>query len=159
MRKFFILQLMLTLCISFAHSKINQTQGNTDASMQKSDSLSRMDTLVMINNEILEQIEIDLSLKNRFKIYQTENIYQLLKLDTKTGKVYQIQWSLKEEEEMTLTINSKDLRLDDRYGSGCFELYPTKNMYQFILIDKTDGRTWHVQWGTEPSKRWIRKIY
>ena len=85
MRKFFIIQLMLTFCIFFAHSKINQTQGNTDTSMQK-DSLSRIDTLVMINNEILEQIEIYLSLKNRFKIYPTENIYQLLKLDTKTGK-------------------------------------------------------------------------
>ena len=60
---------------------------------------------------------------------------------------------------MTVTINSQDLRSDGGYGSGCFELYPTKNMYQFILIDKTDGRTWHVQWGTELSKRWIRRIY
>ena len=44
------------------------------------------------------------------------------------------------------------------HGSGTFELYPTKNMYQFILLDKTDGRMWHVQWGTESSKQWIRRI-
>ena len=30
-------------------------------------------------------------------------------------------------------------------------------MYQFILLDKTDGRTWHVQWG-EKAERWIRRI-
>lgn len=150
---------MLTLCISKVQSKIVHTQVNTEVNQLQSDSLSRIDTLLMINNELLEQIDVDLCLKNRFKIYQTENIYQLLKLDTKTGKIYQIQWSLNQKEEMTLTINSDDLRIDQNYGSGCFELYPTKNMYQFILIDKTDGRTWHVQWGTESSKRWIRRIY
>lgn len=150
---------MLTLCISKVQSKIVHTQVNTEVNQLQSDSLSRIDTLLMINNELLEQIDVDLCLKNRFKIYQTDNIYQLLKLDTKTGKIYQIQWSLNQTEEMTLTINSDDLRIDQNYGSGCFELYPTKNMYQFILIDKTDGRTWHVQWGTESSKRWIRRIY
>lgn len=159
MRKLLILQFLLAFCIPYAHSKIIETQVKTNSSNQQSDSLSRMDTLVMINNNILEQVELDLSLKNRFKIYQTENIYQLLKLDTKTGKIYQIQWSLNKEEEMTLTINSEDLSLDGGYGSGSFELYPTKNMYQFILIDKTDGRTWHVQWGTDSLKRWIRRIY
>lgn len=159
MKKFIVFLVMLTLCISKVQSKIVHTQVNTEVNQLQSDSLSRIDTLLMINNELLEQIDVDLCLKNRFKIYQTENIYQLLKLDTKTGKIYQIQWSLNQKEEMTLTINSDDLRIDQNYGSGCFELYPTKNMYQFILIDKTDGRTWHVQWGTESSKRWIRRIY
>ena len=58
-----------------------------------------------------------------------------------------------------VTINSDDLTYGYGYGSGSFELYPTKNMYQFILIDKTSGKKWHVQWGMESSKRWIRRIY
>lgn len=44
-------------------------------------------------------------------------------------------------------------------SGSLFELYPTQNMYQFLLLDKTNGRAWHVQWGMEDTKRWIRRIY
>lgn len=91
-----------------------------------------------------------------FKLYQTENIYNLLKLDTKTGRIWQIQWSLDEDNEGVWSINSIDLSVV--YGSSTFELYPTKNIYQFILLDKATGRQWHVQWGFEYKKRWIRQI-
>ena len=109
----------------------------------------------------LEILDIDLSLKNRYKMYPTENIYNLLKLDTKTGKIWQVQWNLDTSKEGTWVINYEDLTSwAGGYGSNSFELYPTKNMYQFILIDKTDGRMWHVQWGTGGDKeRWIRRIY
>ena len=128
---------------------------------QKVDSLlSQIDTLLMINNQLLEHLEINSSLKGRYKLYQTENLYTLLQLDTKTGKIEQVQWSLDSDKEGTFTINDEDLNWGLGYGSGTFELYPTKNMYQFILIDKTDGRKWHVQWGTGGEKsRWIRRIY
>lgn len=128
---------------------------------QKVDSLlSQIDTLIMINNQLLEHIDIDLSLKNRFKLYPTDNLYTLLELDSKTGKIKQVQWSLDSDSEGTFTINNEDLSYGMGYGSDSFELYPTKNMYQFILIDKTDGRKWHVQWGTGGDKsRWIRRIY
>lgn len=94
-------------------------------------------------------------IKRRYKIYITENIYNVLKLDTKTGQIDQVQWSLNPENEGSVTINSSNLALSD---NSLFELYPTKNMYQFILMDKSDGRTWHVQWGIEEDKRWIRSI-
>lgn len=95
--------------------------------------------------------------RGRYKMYQTENLYNLLKLDTATGRIEQVQWSLKDSEEMTVTINYSYLSYTGKIGT--FELYPTKNMYQFILLDTTDGRTWHVQWGTESKKRWIKRIY
>lgn len=127
---------------------------------QKVDSLlSQIDTLLMINNQLLEHLEINTSLKERYKLYQTDNIYTLLQLDTKTGMIEQIQWSLDSNNEGSVIINSDDLTYGYGYGSGSFELYPTKNMYQFILIDKTTGKKWHVQWGMESSKRWIRRIF
>lgn len=121
--------------------------------------LSKTDSLIMINNELLYRLDIDLSLKNRYKLYETENIYTLLRLDTKTGMIDQVQWSLDSDKEGTLTINGEDLTYGFGVGSGSFELYPTKNMYQFILMDKTNGRMWHVQWGFEFKKRWIQRIY
>jgi hypothetical protein len=126
---------------------------------QKVDSiLARVDTLLQIHSVWLEQIELDLSLKERFKLYPTDNIYTFLQLDTKTGAIMQVQWALDSSNEFSVKINDEDLCTGYGHGSGSFELYPTKNMYQFILIDKTDGRKWHVQWGMEDNKRWIRKI-
>lgn len=56
--------------------------------------LSRIDTLIQVNNEYLDHLETNTSLKGRYKMYQTENIYNLLKLDTKTGRLWQVQWNL-----------------------------------------------------------------
>ena len=128
-------------------------------SAQRDTTTTRNDSLLFMNNAWLEQIELDISLKNRYKLYQTENIYTLLQLDTKTGMIEQVQWSLKSSEEGSVSINSDDLTYGLGHGSGSFELYPTKNMYQFILLDKTSGRKWHVQWGMKSSERWIRRIY
>lgn len=135
-----------------------QTRSNSQQ-IQRDSVLNRIDSLVQITNAWLEHIELDCSLKQRYKLYQTENIYTLLQLDTKTGMIEQVQWSLDSENEGSVTINGDDLNYGFGYGSGSFELYPTKNMYQFILLDKTSGRKWHVQWGMEDAKRWIRRIY
>ena len=121
--------------------------------------LKRVDSLLQINNYWIEHIELDMSLKNRYKLYKTENLYNMLRLDTKTGRIEQVQWSLDDNKEGTFTINNEDLNLGYGFGSCTFELYPTNNMYQFILLDKTNGRMWHVQWGIGDAKRWIRRIY
>ena len=122
-------------------------------------SIISVNTLLLVNNRHLENLEINTSLKERYKLYQTENIYTFLQLDTKTGMIKQVQWSLNPDNEFSVTINSDDLSYGSDYGSETFELYPTKNIYQFMLIDKTSGNKWHVQWGMESSKRWIRRIY
>ena len=121
--------------------------------------MAKIDTLLIINNEMLEHLDVNMSLKNRYKLYQTENIYTFLQLDTKTGMIKQVQWSLDYDKEGSIIINDDDLTFGLGHGSGSFELYPTKNMYQFILLDKTDGRKWHVQWGMGDGNRWIRRIY
>lgn len=135
-----------------------QTKQSTPLA-KKDSTLIRIDSLIQATNAWLEQIEITNSLKQRYRLYQTDNVYTLLQLDTKTGKIEQVQWSLDSDNEGSVTINDEDLTFGYGYGSGSFELYPTKNMYQFILLDKTNGRKWHVQWGMERSKRWIRRIY
>ena len=157
MKKFLFFLLILLIPFSGMAQTVGKKQESTSDRQGKNISalLSKIDTLLTINNMLLEQIEIDSSLKGRFKLYKTENIYNFLELDTKTGKIQQVQWTLDGENEGSVVINDVDLSLEIGYSSGSFELYPTSNIYQFILIDKTNGRKWHVQWG---DKRWIRKI-
>ena len=98
---------------------------------QKDSLLTGIDSLLRLNNELLDQIETDLSLKQRYKLYQTDNIYTFLKLDTKTGRVDQVQWSLESEYEWSIPINDGDLSYGT--GSGTFELYPTKRKKHSFL--------------------------
>ena len=160
MKKFLFFLLILPIPFSGMAQTVGKKQESTSDRQGKNISalLSKIDTLLTINNMLLEQIEIDSSLKGRFKLYKTENNYNFLELDTKTGKIKQVQWSLDEKNEGAVVINNVDLSWGTGYGSGSFELYPTSNMYQFILIDKTNGRKWHVQWGIGNAKRWIRYI-
>ena len=149
--KRFTISILLLAVICYASVSCSQSR-------QTEVKLESIDSLLQKNNALLQQLEIDLSLKKRFKIYKTENLYNVLELDTKTGKIYQVQWSLETKTEFSIILNSVDLRTEESKGSGTFELYPTGNMYQFLLLDKTDGRTWHVQWGLDDDHRWIRPI-
>lgn len=160
MKKFLFFLLILLIPFLGMAQTVGKKQESTKSSQGKNiyALLSKIDTLLTINNMLLEQIEIDSSLKGRFKLYKTENNFNFLELDTKTGKIKQVQWSLDEKNEGSFVINNVDLSWGTGYGSGSFELYPTSNMYQFILIDKTNGRKWHVQWGIGNAKRWIRYI-
>lgn len=160
MRNLFLIIFCLFSVSSFCQTAKQKTSNSSKYEQRIDSLLCKIDTLISINNDLLEQLAVNTSLKNRYKLYQTENIYNLLELDTKTGKIRQVQWSLDDNKEFSVSINSEDLTFLGGYGSGSFELYPTKNMYQFILIDKTDGRKWHVQWGTDGDKsRWIRRIF
>jgi len=147
----FTVSIMLGVTSVFAQTKQKTVLNDS--------TLVRIDSLLRVNNAWLEHIELDLSLKQRYKLYQTDNIYTFLQLDTKTGMIEQVQWSLDSDNEGSVSINIEDLTYGLGCGSGSFELYPTKNMYQYLLLDKTTGRKWHVQWGLESSKRWIRRIY
>lgn len=132
--------------------RFDQSKTLLEFSEHKRDSL--INDITVYLKEIRELSYLELK-QSRYKIYETKNLYNLLKLDTLTGQIEQVQWGLGSDYEGTMKINSTDLSLPN----SCFELYPTGNMYQFILLDKTYGRTWHVQWGHKDSERWIRRIY
>lgn len=86
--------------------------------------------------------------KPRFRMYQTENRYNLLKLDTRTGKIWQVQYRTNEVESAVVSINWNGVISENDGWDGRFELYPTKNMYTFIMLDTGTGDAYQVQWST-----------
>ena len=91
----------------------------------------------------------------RYKLFSTENIWTFLKLDTKNGKIWQVQYSMDDNFRGEVELNIKALVPDNAAENGRFTLYPTKNMYNFILLDQMDGKMWQVQWSTEEDNRLI----
>ena len=93
-----------------------------------------------------------------FRLYQTNNRWTFLKLDTRTGVIMHVQYST-ESDAMQYELNSIPLAEGEEAKSGRFFLYPTENTFNFILLDQIDGRVWQVQWNIDRDKRGIWRIY
>jgi len=109
----------------------------------------------------------------KYKLYPTENIHIYLKLDTSTGLVWMVQKASSDvesrEEPINIfqiayeqweidTLNAREgvdwEALNEYSGSeeplvaqiGRFKLYPTQNIWNFLLQDVINGDTYQVQW-------------
>ena len=80
----------------------------------------------------------------RFRLFSTTNVYTFLKLDTRDGRIWQVQWG-KDDYRFTEPLSTRSLATPGKPGR--FTLYPTKNIYTFMLLDQETGEAWHVQWG------------
>lgn len=83
------------------------------------------------------------------KLVATQNMWIFLKLDTRKGLVKMLQYSLDEKNRLEVPINYLPLASGADAIPGRFNLYPTQNMWNFILLDEVDGRSWQVQWSTD----------
>lgn len=92
---------------------------------------------------------------NNYLLYTTTNIYTFLKLDTRNGKIWQVQYSM-DDNEFELVLNSRELVTAGKPGQ--FALYPTTNNWTFLLLDTINGDVWHVQWSQEAENRGIIPI-
>lgn len=84
-----------------------------------------------------------------YKLFETKNIWIFLKLDTRYGTVDMIQYSMEDNNRLEIPIDYGKLASGKDALPGRFTLYPTQNMWNFILLDQMDGRTWQVQWSTD----------
>lgn len=81
-----------------------------------------------------------------FRLYPTSNNWNFLKLDTRTGQIWAVQYSVdKKLRSFEWTIDDTRIESDTSANIGRFTLYPTNNFYNFILLDQFNGRTWQVQ--------------
>ena len=91
-----------------------------------------------------------------YKLYPTQNIWTFIELDTRDGRMWQLQYAINDDEKrFSLPLNEISLIDDMGKEVGRFALYPTQNMYNFILIDQMNGRTWQIQWSMEDANRGI----
>lgn len=97
----------------------------------------------------------------RYKMYKTVHDYILLKLDTATGRVWMVQIGMGDKSTRRQVAVDDSTPLDDMDPAinGRFELYPTNNSYNFVMIDTYVGTTYQVQWHTESNKRFRKLIY
>lgn len=133
MRKFTYLLLALVLAASCISAQKKETPG--------------------INQERVEQQP------SNYQLFETKNIWVLIKLDTRNGKMTQVHFSLDSDSYRgELILNDRALVFPEDEKAGRFTLCPTQNMYTFILLDKLTGRTYQVQWSLKEGERFVIPI-
>lgn len=143
-RIIFVFVLLLAGCI------ISSAQSKSDQTKLELDSLK-----VHFLNRISEHTA------SYYKLYPTENMWTFLELETFTGRIWQVQFSVNESSDrLRVSINDKNLAYlvdnsDEEEFAGRFELYPTKSMYTFLLLDSLSGNVYQVQWSTDRQRRGI----
>lgn len=137
----------------------------------------------------------------RYKVYETSNMFTSLLLDTATGRIWQLQIGLGDvvqkksilsDKKLAITIeeakekhNIRLMEWEKKYNSkpdsivspetknlfkpsnfeflieadyyeiqknGRFQLYPTNNDFNFIMVDVTNGESYQVQWSNKKEK-------
>lgn len=112
-----------------------------------------------VSGKMSEQL-VQVSDMERYKLFPTQNLWTFIKLDTQTGQMWQLQYSVNDKSErLEYDLNPYPLITDKQEKvNGRFELYPTQNIYNFILLDQIDGKTWQVQWAIEEENRVVLPI-
>ena len=93
-----------------------------------------------------------------YQLFPTQNIWTFIKLDTRNGKMWQVQYSVGEENRMESVLNSIPLAFGIQELAGRFTLYPTQNIYNFILLDQINGSVYQVQWSMKEENRGVIPI-
>ena len=110
----------------------------------------------------------------KYKVYPTENKEVSLKLDSATGEVWQVEIGVETGEEIASKIDFISNKTDSTFEkvtdfsdvmknfrvtqNGRFELFPTNNIYEFLMVDTILGTTYQVQWHNQQEKRLISAI-
>jgi len=85
-------------------------------------------------------------------------MWTFLKLDTRNGRIWQVQYDINGNNRGEVELSTVKRNTDGKDKPGRFTLYPTQNMYNFILLDKEVGSTWQVQWSIEYENRVVIPI-
>ena len=91
-----------------------------------------------------------------YRLFPTQNYWTFLKLNTRNGKMWQVHFSVQDDESTgELVLNAQPLVSVEREVNGRFTLYPTENMYTFLLLDQIAGTVTQVQWSMDDKNRGI----
>lgn len=132
--KFFTLTFVLFTIVSFGQSQTSTSQ--TEIVRQK----------LISENTI-------------YQLFPTKNYWTYIKLDTRNGKMWQVHFTVTADDlKGELELNSISLVSKEKEVKGRFTLYPTENIYNFLLLDQIDGDVYQVQWSMEAKNRGVVTI-
>jgi uncharacterized membrane protein len=93
-----------------------------------------------------------------YRLFPTENMWTFIKLNTRNGQMWQVQFDAQGDNRNESYLSLSPLITTENEINDRFTLYPTQNIYTFILLDQVNGKLWQVQWSTKVENRGIIPI-
>jgi len=93
-----------------------------------------------------------------YRLFPTQNAKVCIKLDTRTGQMWQIHYGQDNSQRFVNNLNEQPLVKNTLEGNDRFTLMPTQLFFTFILLDHITGKTWQVDWSEDPKRRNIMPI-
>lgn len=122
-------------------------------------SAAAQDRTIVVETEkaLLIRGDFQQRIDARYRLFKTRNNWTFLELDTATGRMWQLQFSVSDAPAGRWMLNGLVLAADGKPGR--FTLYETPNDWNYILLDQDTGRTWQAQFTVdEDSHRGIWEI-
>ena len=97
----------------------------------------------------------------KFRLYPTSNRYTYLRLNTTNGFIDIVQYSTTNAEDRMIYPLSISPPLMSLFNNGTLDrytIYPTQNVYNFLLLDQVEGNTYQVQWSQDSTMRGVEEI-
>ena len=69
-----------------------------------------------------------------YRLFPTQNMWTFIKLNTRNGKMWQVQYDTKANNRHETYLNFESLVTTENEGNDRFTLYPTQNIYTFIIL-------------------------
>jgi hypothetical protein len=115
-------------------------------------------SMAQVAKKPIEKAPIKSNLTVPYRLFPTQNMWTFIKLNTTNGQMWQVQYGMELDSRIISNLNIEPLVNKEKEVNDRFTLYPTQNMYTFILLDQLDGRTWQVQWSHDPVSRIVLQI-
>ena len=107
----------------------------------------------LLAQQSVETPEIE---SHRFRLYKTQNVWTMLLLDSRTGRVWQAQFTVGQSGTRTVLPVSTRVLADG--PDGRFALTMTENIWNAVLIDTKNGRLWQCQFSMNEDNRFCLPI-
>jgi hypothetical protein len=96
---------------------------------------------IKLQSEPLQRLDV------QFRLFRTDNVWSFLLLDTSDGRLWHVMYTTDNDKgvRLKMPINKEALVSKTSAKVGRYTLYPTDNMWNFLLLDQDDGRVWQCQ--------------
>jgi hypothetical protein len=139
---------------------LNQIEKLTDEDMKAIFAVILFASIVLRTTaQNNQQMKKELTLNTvGYRLFPTENMWTFIKLNTRNGQLWQVQFDVQGHDRFQTDLYLIPLVTVEQEVNDRFNLYPTKNIYTFILLDQLDGKMWQVQWSMEAKNRAVIPI-
>ena len=90
-----------------------------------------------------------------YRVFPTANMWYFIKLNTRTGQMWQIEFDQKKTNQLDIPLNSLSLVEKQKEVDNRFILYPTQDSRNFLLLDQINGKIWQVNWNRKSKKNQV----